>query len=141
MFSINFYICLVVCIHGSTMSNEDIERHGLTRRRSRAKSSSKLLKSAATEKQSFLSWELEVFWEIVMAIVMFDPLGWFSLGLYELLSDWRMKTCFEYVFQWQFLQVSWPSDGMKRPKSSGFHLIWTKCQKPLHVTGLFLNQN
>ena len=53
MFSINFYICLVVCIHGSTMSNEDIERHGLTRRRSRAKSSSKLLKSAATESNPF----------------------------------------------------------------------------------------
>ena len=91
--------------------------------------------------QFFLSWELEVFWEIVMAIVMFDPLGWFSPSLYELFSDWLMKTCFEYVFQWQFLQVSWPSDGMKLPKSSGFHLIWTKCQKPLHVTGLFLNQN
>ena len=28
MFSINFYICLVVCIHGSTMSNEDIESNG-----------------------------------------------------------------------------------------------------------------
>ena len=53
MFSINFYICLVVCIHGSTMSNEDIERHGLTRRRSGANSSSKLLKSAATESNPF----------------------------------------------------------------------------------------
>ena len=53
MFSINFYICLVVCIHGSTMSNEDIERHGSPRRRSWAKSSSKLLKSAATKINHF----------------------------------------------------------------------------------------
>ena len=30
MFSINFYICLVVCIHGSTMSNEDIESQGFS---------------------------------------------------------------------------------------------------------------
>ena len=53
----------------------------------RSKIQLEIIQERHHKKQSFLSWELEVFWEIVMAIVMFDPLGWFSLGLYELLSD------------------------------------------------------
>ena len=89
---------------------------------------------------SYWSWELEVFWEIVMAIVMFDPLGSFSDSS-ELESDWLMKTRLEYVLAWQFSQVSLLLVGMKRRKSSGSLSILKKCQKPLHVTGLFLNQN
>ena len=75
-----------------------------------------------------------------MAIVMFDPLGGFSDSS-DLESDWLMKTRLEYVLAWQFLQVSLLLVGMKRRKSSGSLSISKKCQKPLHVTGLFLNQN
>ena len=81
MFSINFYICLVVCIHGSTMSNEDIESHGFNSDLMALESKNKLTSAIEkVEDESVQSWELEVFWEIVMAIVMFDPLGGFSDG-------------------------------------------------------------
>ena len=105
MFSINFYICLVVCIHGSTMSNEDIERYGSNWWRYGATTWPNVLKSATTKEAMVPS-----LW-ILLKLGARSFLG----NSYGDCNVWSIRLVFRQLRSWIWLAVenlSWVCFGV-----------------------------